>query len=53
MRLENNPNLCSDVQFGLKQYPFYFMHYAVDMLLNENELNMLFPEECSIPPLHT
>jgi hypothetical protein len=42
IRLENNPNLCFDVQFGLNQYPLYFMNYAVDMLINENKLNMLF-----------
>jgi hypothetical protein len=53
MRLENNPNLCFDMQFVLNQCPFHLMHYAVDMLLNENKLNMLFPEECSFLPLRT
>jgi hypothetical protein len=51
MRLKKNPNLHFDVRFTLNRYPCYVMHETIDLLVKEDMFHVVFPPDCSFPPL--
>jgi hypothetical protein len=51
-RLENNPGLLFDVHFTLNRFPFYVMHQAIDLLVEEDMFHAVFPSDLGFPPLH-
>jgi hypothetical protein len=51
-RLESNPDLHFDVHFTLNRFTFYVMHRAVELLVNQNMFDMVFPPGSNLPALH-
>jgi hypothetical protein len=50
-RLESNPGLHFDVRFTMGRLPFCMMHRAVDLLVERNMFDVVFPSGSNLPSL--
>jgi hypothetical protein len=49
--LESNPNQHFDVHFALNRYPLRTMHRAVDLLVEHEMFDVVFPPGSNLPTL--
>jgi hypothetical protein len=50
-RLKENPNLRFDVHFSLNRFSLFVMHRAIDLLVEEDKFDVVFPPDLTFPPL--
>jgi hypothetical protein len=51
VRLLEDPSICFDVEFTSNRFPVLTMHQAVDLLLQKDMLDVVFPPGSSLPAL--
>jgi hypothetical protein len=52
-RLEEDKSMCFDVEFTLNRFPVCAMHRAIDLLLERNMFDVVFPPKGNHPALST
>ncbi|XP_069689318.1 putative helicase mov-10-B.1 isoform X2 [Periplaneta americana] len=50
-RIEEDPSLLFDIHFSLNRFSFFVMHRAVDILVQEDLFDIVFPPDPEFPPL--